>query len=148
MTPREAVRLARLAYAAWVDDAAPSMGAALAYYTLFSLAPLLLIVVAVSGFFFGDSAVRGELFEELAGLLGPDGARAIEALLANAARPVTGLAALLVGAVTLFLGASTVFGELQNALDRIWRAPAAPAGVLGIVKKRMAAFGMILGIAF
>src|SRR6185503_11145363 len=142
MTPREAVRLARLAYAAWVDDAAPSMGAALAYYALFSLAPLLLIVVAVAGFFFGDSAVRGELFEELAGLLGSDGARALEALPANAARPATGLAALLVGAVTLVLGASTVFGELQNALDRIWNASAPQQGAIALLKTRLAAFGM------
>jgi len=148
MTSREAVRLARLAYAAWVDDAAPSMGAALAYYALFSLAPLLLIVVAVAGFVFGDSAVRGELFEGLASLIGPDGARAVEALLASAARPATSLLALTIGAVTLFLGASTVFGELQNALDRVWRAPGAHEGLKGILRKRLAAFGMILGIAF
>jgi len=105
-------------------------------------------VVAVAGFFFGDSAVRGELFEELAGLLGSDGARALEALLANAARPATGLAALLVGAVTLVLGASTVFGELQNALDRIWNASAPQQGAIALLKTRLAAFGMILGIAF
>ncbi len=148
MTPRDAWRLARLAYAAWVDDAAPSMGAALAYYTLFSLAPLLLIVVALAGLVFGDAAVRGELFESLAGLVGAQGARAIEALLASAARPGTSVFALLVGAATLFFGASTVFGELQNSLDRIWRAPGANEGLKGILRKRMAAFGMILGIAF
>ena len=109
---------------AWVDDYAPSMGAALSYYTLFSIAPLILIVVAIAGFAFGDEAARGEIFEQLSGLMGPSGAQAVEDLLRSADRPGAGALAMLAGFVTLLMGATAVFGELQNSLDRIWRAPA------------------------
>ena len=100
------------------------MGAALSYYTLFSIAPLLLIVIAVAGWFFGDEAARGELTAGLQGLMGEEGAKAIEDMLANASKPKEGIIATVVGVFVLILGATTVFGELQNALDRIWRAPA------------------------
>src|SRR5436305_5079925 len=117
-------QLLRKSVTAWSDDYAPSMGAALAYYTLFSIAPLLLIVIAVAGMVFGEQAARGEIFEQLNALMGPDGAAAVESLLAHANRPGGGTLATITGVVTLLLGAMTVFGELQNALDRIWRAPA------------------------
>jgi membrane protein len=113
----------REAFRAWQDDGAPSMGAALSYYTLFSIAPLILIVVAIAGLVFGDEAARGEIFEQLTGLLGREGAQAIEDLVLHANRPAAGTLAMLGGMVALVLGAMGVFGELQNSLDRIWRAP-------------------------
>src|SRR6187551_3136323 len=120
---RECARVAARAAAAWSADYAPSMGAALSYYALFSIAPLLLIVIGVAGFFFGPEAARGELFGQISGLIGADAARAVEGLVANARKPESGVLAMAIGTVLLVMGASTVFGELQNALDRIWRAP-------------------------
>ena len=140
--------LIRQAVDAWVDDYAPSMGAALAYYTLFSIAPLLLIVIAVAGLAFGDQAARGEILQQLTGLMGAEGAGAVEKLLQSADRPAGGVIAALAGVVLLVLGASTVFGELQNALDRIWRAPQQTGGWWSLVRSRALSFGMILGIAF
>jgi membrane protein len=150
MSPREGWALARQAVTAWNDDYAPSMGAALSYYTLFSIAPLILIVVAIAGFAFGDEAARGEIFEQLAGLVGPQGAQAVQELLQHADRPGAGALAAISGTVALLLGATAVFGELQNALDRIWRAPARKEdeGWFKLVRARLLSFGMVLAIAF
>src|SRR3954468_8870522 len=103
----------------WSDDHASSMGAALAYYTLFSLAPLLVIAIAIAGAVFGAEAARGGIMGQLEGLMGRDAARAVELLLASASDTTTGVAASVVGVLTLLLGASTVFSELQSDLDRI-----------------------------
>ena len=142
--------LAKATVAAWVDDYAPSMGAALSYYTIFSLAPMLLIVIAVAGMVFGDEAARGEIFGQLRGLMGTDAAKTIEDLLTSVSEPRKGVAATTIGLVLLLIGATSVFGELQDALDRIWRAPARDrsGGFLGLVRARLLSFGMILGIAF
>jgi membrane protein len=142
--------LFRQALEAWSEDYAPSMGAALAYYTLFSIAPLLLIVTGVAGLAFGQEAARGEISAQLVELMGPEGAAAVERLLANADKPGGGVLATVSGAAMLLIGATTVFGELQNALDRIWRAPARKdaAGWWKLVRARLLSFGMILGIAF
>jgi membrane protein len=142
--------LAQQAVYAWIDDYAPSMGAALAYYTLFSIAPLLLIVTALAGMVFGDAAARGEIFGQLRDLMGDQGAAAVESLLRQADRPHGGLVATLTGLAMLLAGATSVFGELQNALDRIWRAPArnTTSGWWYLVRSRLMSFGMILGIAF
>ncbi len=146
---KEVWRLFKMAVTAWSNDYAPSMGAALSYYTLFSIAPLLLIVIAVAGWFFGDDAARGEITAGLQGLMGDDGAKAIEEMVANASQPKEGLIATVVGVFVLILGATTVFGELQNSLDRIWRAPAREAGgVWKLLRSRLLSIGMILGIAF
>ena len=136
--------------AAWIDDYAPSMGAALSYYTVFSLAPMLLIVISVAGLIFGDEAARGEIFGQLRGLMGADAAKTVEDLLTSVSEPKEGIAATSVGIVLLLIGATSVFGELQDALDRIWRAPARDrsGGLLGLVRTRLLSFGMILGIAF
>ena len=142
--------LAKKAGAAWLDDYAPSMGAALSYYTVFSLAPMLLIVIAVAGLVFGQDAARGALFEQLSGLMGADAAKAVEGILASASKPSEGILATVIGVVVLLIGATTVFGELQDALDRIWRSPAKAkgAGLWGLLRTRFLSFGMILGIAF
>jgi membrane protein len=150
LSPKEAWRLLKEAIQAWSDDYAPSMGAALSYYTLFSIAPLLLIVIAVAGWFFGDDAVRGELTGALQGLMGEQGAKAVEGLLATASEPKEGIIAAVIGVFVLIIGATTVFGELQNDLDRIWRAPARDdiGGVWRLLRSRLLSIGMILGIAF
>ena len=143
-------RLAKAAVAAWSDDYAPSMGAALAYYSVFSMAPLLAIVIAVAGMVFGAEAARGEVFGQLRGLMGDDSARTIESLLDSFGQPSRGIPSALAGLAVTLIGATTVFGELQDALDRIWRAPARDrsGGVWGLVRSRLLSFGMILGIAF
>src|SRR5260221_7698658 len=150
MDPRQAWRLARRAVEAWTQDYAPAMGAAPSAYGLFSTARVLLIVIGVAGFFFGDQAARGEIFGQIAGMVGAEGAHAVESLVASARKPESGLLAMLIGTVLLITGASTVFGELQNALDRIWRAPArvAAKGWWKLLRTRVFSFGMILGVAF
>ena len=150
MGPRAALRLAKQTDSAWSDDRASSMGAALSYYTLFSIAPLLLIVIAVAGLFFGDAAARGEIMGLVQGLLGTDGARAVEAMLKSVNKPTEGIIATVAGVGALLLGATGVFGELQQDLDRIWRAPAdtRPGGVMSMLRKRLLSFGLVLGLAF
>jgi membrane protein len=141
--------LVKTSVSSWLDDYAPSMGAALSYYTVFSLAPLLLIVVSVAGLVFGEEAVRGELFAQLQGLMGGDAAKAIQDLLASVNKPAKGVFATLIGIALLVFGATTVFGELQDALDRIWRAPAREgSGLWALLRARLLSFGMILGLAF
>ena len=133
----------------WSDDYAPSMGAALAYYTIFSIAPLIVIAVAVAGFAFGAEAARGEIFAQLRGMIGDDGAAAVQALVKSASEPGKGTFAAIVGVVTLLIGATTVFGELQSDLDRIWDAPkSTESGIKALLRGRMLSFGMILGIGF
>ena len=136
--------------ASWREDYVPSMGAALAFYTVFSLAPLLLIVVSVSGLVFGEDAARGEIQSQLRDLMGDRGARAVQELLASAPEPAEGLTATAVGMVLLLVGATTVFAELQRALDRIWRQPSRPRerGWLTLVRARLMAFGLILALGF
>ena len=133
----------------WVDDYAPSMGAALAYYTMFSLAPLLLIAISVAGLVFGQEAARGEIAEQLRSFMGDQGASAVQGLLASVRQPSEGIAATTLGVVLLFVGAASVFGELQNALNRIWRVPVATTSSwASMVRARLLSFGMILAMGF
>jgi membrane protein len=137
----------------WSNDNAPRLGASLAFYTLLSLAPLLVIVVAVAALVYGQEAARGQLVREVQGLVGIDGAQAIQGLVQGAYKPGTGIVATALGMLTLFLGASSVMVELRAALNTIWRAPAANgrsrfACLLGIVRARCYSFALILGIGF
>jgi membrane protein len=140
----------KAAVVSWRDDYAPSMGAALAYYTMFSVAPLLLIVVSVAGLVFGEDAARGEIHAQLAGMMGETGANALQGLLQSVRKPTEGIVATLIGAGVLFVGATTVFAELQDALDRIWRAPVRDrsGGLWGLLRARVLSFGMIMGLGF
>ncbi len=141
--------LLRRSVSAWIDDDAASLGAALAYYTLFSLAPLLLIVISVAGMVFGADAARGQIVGQLQGLMGPTGAAAVQGLLESVNHPAGGVLATAVGVLLMLVGATTVFAELQNTLDRIWRAPARPAGGLwSLLRARVLSFGLILGLGF
>ena len=150
MKLNEAWRLVKQAAAAWMEDRAPSMGAALSYYTVFSIAPLLLIVIAVAGLVFGAEAAQGAIVAQLQGLLGEGGARTIQDLLRSVSEPKESVAATIVGGVLLLIGATTVFAELQIALDRVWEVPerARPSGLWGFLRARLLSFGMILGIGF
>jgi membrane protein len=149
-TPAQWWQLVKGAGEAWIDDYAPSMGAALAYYTVFSLAPLLLMVISIAGLVFGQEAARGEIFGQLAGLMGADTAKAVEGVLASLNKPAHGITGTTLGVALLLIGATSVFGELQDALDRIWRAPVRErsAGWWNLLRTRLLSFGMILGIAF
>ena len=142
--------LVKSAATSWIDDYAPSMGAALAYYTAFSLAPVLILVIAVAGLAFGADAARGEIVAQLRGLLGEQGAKAIEELLASASKPGSGAVASAIGFVTLLLGATSVFAELQSDLDRVWRAPAIKqaSGFIALLRARVLSFGMVIAMGF
>jgi len=134
---------------AWRRDYAASMGAALSYYTIFSIAPLLVIVIAIAGLAFGEKAASGAIFEQMRGMVGDSGATAIQGLVASASRPATSIFAAVTGLVTLVLGATTVLGELQTALDRIWRAPPPQQkGWWQLLRSRVLSFSMILVIGF
>jgi membrane protein len=142
--------LIKATFSSWLEDYAPSMGAALAYYTLFSIAPLLLIVISTAGLVFGEDAVRGEIFAQLRDLMGDQGAQAVQSLLASVSEPKKGIAGTVIGVVLLVVGATSVLGELQDALDRIWRAPQKDrkGGVVTLIRTRLLSLGIILGIGF
>ena len=141
--------LTKAAASSWVDDYAQSMGAALAYYTMFSIAPLLLIVISVAGLLFGVEAARGEIVGQLRGLMGPQGAHAVQGLLESVSKPAESIAAMVIGGVLLLIGATSVFAELQDAMDRIWRAPKRHKnGLWSLLRARLLSFGLIMGIGF
>ena len=150
MRPKQLLRLAIQSAKSWSDDYAPSMGAAISYYTVFSLAPLLVIVIAIAGAVFGREAVQGQISDQLTGLMGARGAEMVEGLIASASDTDRGRVAGLVSIVLLVVGATTVFAELQSALDRIWKVPEAkkPSGIFGLLRARLLSFGLILGVAF
>lgn len=131
------------------SDKAPRLGAALAYYTIFSLAPLLLIVIAISGLAFGHDAAQNKIFEQLRGVLGPAAAASVQDMVKNAAKPKSGTAATIIGIVTLIFGASGVFGQLKDALNTIWDVePKKGGGIMILVKDRFLSFAMVLGVGF
>jgi membrane protein len=150
MNVKQMWELSKESISAWSSDYAPSMGAALSYYTLFSIGPLLIIVISVAGLFFGADAVRTVIFDQLHALMGEEGAEAVQDMIANASEPSTGGIATMISIIGLLIGATTVFNEIQNDLDRIWRAPAAEqsSGIWNLLRTRLLSFGMILGVAF
>ena len=149
MTLKNIWILIRVAASSWIDDYAQSMGAALAYYTMFSIAPLLLIVISIAGLIFGVEAARGEIVGQLQGLTGQQGAEAVQGLLESVSKPAESVTATVVGGILLLIGATTVFGELQDALDRIWRAPKRhKSGIWSLLRARLLSFGMIMGVGF
>jgi membrane protein len=141
--------LVRQTLSRWVEDRAPRLGAALAYYTLFALAPLLMIVIAVAGLVFGQAAAEGRIVEQIEDVVGADAARALQAMIASARRPGSGLRATLIGVAVVLLGASGLVTELQDALNFIWRAPPRPRlGVLATVRGRLISLALVVGIGF
>ena len=149
LSPTDARRLLKRAFAGWVDDGAPSMGAALAFYTLFSLAPVLLLAIAVAGFFMGRDEAQNLLVAQLTALLGEKAALGIESMLDAAGSRDPGRLPAFVGTLTLALGATTVFAELRSDLDRIWRCGKPRAGgAWEFARTRLLSFGMVISIGF
>jgi membrane protein len=154
LTRNKWVRMTVDAVSAWWNDQAPSKGAALAYYSMFSIAPMLFLIISIAGLVFGADAVRGMVFEQIASLMGQNGAEAIEEMLAHVSEPKTGTWATVTSVAVLLFGASTVFGQLQTALDTIWRVPEEEkakeqqSGLWIFIRSRLLTFGMVLGLAF
>ncbi len=131
----------------WQEDRVLSQGAALAYYTLFSLAPLLVLVIAVVGLAFGRAAAEGEIVGQIQHLMGAEGARMVQDMIVRASEPRSGVVATVASVVTMLFGASGVVSQLESALHDIFEAPARPrGGVWGVLRTRLAHFGMILGV--
>jgi membrane protein len=147
--PKFIFQLLKSTYTEWSRDKVPRMGAALAYYTIFSLAPLLVIAIAIAGFVFGKEAVEGRITYEIQGLVGAESARAVQTMIQSAHKPAHGVIASIVGVVILLVGASGVFTEMQDALNTIWKVDTtSKTGVWNMLKYRFLSFGMVLGIGF
>ncbi|MEO8607547.1 MAG: YihY/virulence factor BrkB family protein [Chloroflexota bacterium] len=133
----------------WNNDKAPRLAAALAYYTAFSIAPLLIVAIAIASAIFSQEAVRGQLDNQIQGVVGMQAADAIQQMIANSSRDSTGVIASVIGVITLLLGAAGLFGQLQDALNTVWGVPPRPnRGIIGTIKDRFISFAMVLGIGF
>ena len=133
----------------WSKDNALTLGAALAYYTIFSMAPLLVLAIAVAGLVFGRAAAQGEIVAHIQGMLGASGAELIESMIERASEPASGVLATVISLATMLFGASGVFGQLQGSLNQIWGADTGRrAGVKGQLQRRAASFSMILVMGF
>jgi membrane protein len=141
--------LLKQSFQEWQDDNVSQLAAALAYYTVFSLTPLLVLAIAIAGAVFGEDAARGEIVGQIQGLVGTTGAKAIETALDNANRPEISSIASLISIAVLLFGASGVFAQLQEALNAVWNVRVKPnRGVKGLIRKRLLSFSMVLGIGF
>jgi len=132
----------------FIDDDAFSRGASIAYFTLFSLAPVLLVVIAIAGLVFGQDAARGAVVEQLSGLMGRDTAEAMQGMIRSASDRMTGLVATLIGLVTILIAASGVFGEVQSALNAIWKAKSRRSTMSRLLRARLASFGLVITLGF
>ncbi len=132
----------------WNEDKCPRLAAALAYFTAFSLAPLLIVVISVAGLIFGHDAVQGHVQAQIQGAVGAQAASAIQDMLTNFSHPQSSTLATIIGVVTLLLGAAGLFGSLQDALDTIWEVAPKSAGILTQIRQRFVSFTMVLGICF
>jgi len=131
------------------EDKATRLSAALAYYSIFSIAPLIIIVISVAGLVFGTKAVSGQLHGQISGIVGDQGAQTIESMISAARKPSHSMIATIIGIVTLLLGASGVFGQLQDALNTIWEVKPKPGrGILGVLRDRFLSMAMVLGTGF
>ncbi len=132
----------------FIDDDAFSRGASIAYFTLFSLAPTLLLVIAIAGLVFGQDAAQGAVVEQLSGLMGRDTAEALQAMIRSAGDRLSGVLATVIGLVTILLAASGVFGEVQSALNAIWKAKSTRSTMSRLVRARIASFGLVITLGF
>lgn len=146
---RQLAQVMRCAVSEWFAHRAASKGAALAFYTLFSIAPILVVVIAIAGFFYGVDAAQGQLLAELQGLMGPRGGEAVQLVLAGARNKQSGLWATLVATLLLLFGATSAFAELKSSLDEIWSLPQpATSGWWELLRTRLLSFGLVLVLAF
>ena len=149
MKPKVIVELLKQTFQEWQEDKAGRLAAALAYYTVFSLAPLVIIAIAIAAVVFGQEAAQGGIVAQLQDLLGKQGAEAVQEMIKNSNKPNEGAIATVISVILLLFGASGVFGQLQDALNTIWEvAPKPNRGVMGFIKDRFLSFTMVLGIGF
>lgn len=149
MNPKAVWALLKDSISEWLEDRAPRLSAALAYYTVFSLAPLLIIVIAIAGLVFGQEAVQGQIVEQIGHMVGKGSAKEIQTMIQSAHNPTSGVIGTVVGIVVLLFGATGVFGELQDSLNTVWDvSPKAGGGIWGMIKDRFLSFTMVLGIGF
>jgi membrane protein len=146
---KQLLHVMRCAISEWFEHRAASKGAALAFYTLFSIAPILVLVIAIAGFFYGTEAAQGQLLSQLKGLVGAQGAEAIQLVLAGAQNHDSGVRATMVATALLLFGATSAFAELKDSLDEIWDLPKpADASWWDVLRTRLLSFGLILVLAF
>jgi membrane protein len=150
MKPKSLWKLLKTIFIKWLEDDAFQSAAALSYYTLFSLAPLLIISIAVAGFVFGREAAQNQIVSTIQGLIGQESAQAVQAMIQNASnRPKTGMISTLLGGIVLLFGAGGVVGQLQTSLNTIWGVNAqADSGLHDFIRKRFISFAMVLGVGF
>ncbi len=144
----EAWKVLKSAGLGYVNDGCLSRGAAIAYYTTFSLAPVLLIVIAVAGLAFGEDAARGAVVHQISGLMGKEGADAIQAMLKGASSQKSGILATVIGGITLLVASSGVFGEMQTALNVIWKTQTPDGAIKQLVRARLQSLGLVLALGF
>lgn len=143
------IDLFKAAYSEWSEDKASRLAAAVAYYTILSLSPFLIVVLAIVGLAFGKEAAQGEIVDEMQNFVGTQGAEAIQSIIVNASKPKTGIVATLLGVATLLFGASGVFGELKDGLNTIWEVEAkTERGFVGLIKDRFISLAMVMGVGF
>jgi membrane protein len=138
------------ALAGWWGDNVPRLGASLSFYTLFALAPVLVVAIAIAGLAFGPEAVRGEIVGQVRGLVGEEGGRAVQAMLEGASKRSESRLATVLGLLTFFIGATGAFLELQTALNGIWRVKPKEGGhwLKELVMQRLVSFGLVIGVGF
>ncbi len=145
----QAWQLLKSTYAKWNNDHAQALGAALAYYTVFSLTPLLLIVIAIAGFVFGQEAAQGQIMGQIQGLVGDESAKAIQSMIEEARKPAAGILATVIATVMLLFGATGVFAQLQESLNIIWQVEQQPGeGLWKMLKDRFLSLMAVLGTGF
>jgi membrane protein len=145
------IQLAKKTVQSFIDDGCTTMGASLAYFTVFSLAPLLLTVISIAGLALGKASVQASLQDQIAGLIGSDAAKQVQTMLTHATQSTSGgVLGTVIGVVLLLAGATGTFGSLQDALNRVWKVKPDPkrGGIRGFIGKRVLSFGMVLGVAF
>lgn len=144
MKLKEILNVIKLAFQDFGKDHASTLGAALAYYAIFSVGPLLIVVIFIVGAIFGEAAARGEVLNTIKSYIGDDGAKTIQSLIENAHRPGAGTLASIVGIIGLLFGAMGIFGQLKNALNLIWEVPQQQGGILNMVFTNLLTFLMVL----
>ncbi|MGH7579520.1 MAG: YihY/virulence factor BrkB family protein, partial [Gemmatimonadales bacterium] len=149
MTPRDLGWILKRTAAGWWNDNVPRLGASLAYYTLFALAPILIVAITVAGLVFGAESVRSEVTGQISGMVGEQGGRAVRGMLEGASNRTGNGLATAIGLITFFLGATGAFLELQTALNGIWRVKPRPdAGLKDMLLQRLLSFGLVIGVGF
>jgi membrane protein len=150
LSPKGIFEFVKAVFEKWADDKAPKLGASLAFYTIFSLSPLLIIIISIAGLIFGPDAARGEIVTEISDLIGEEGAQVVQTALKNSNDPETGIISLVISLITLIIGSTVVFIELQDSLDMIWKVKPKPGRSLikGLVKDRVQSFALVIATGF